>query len=322
MEQTVSTFYKFADFPDYAEWKPKLFELGKREKVTGTLILAKEGINGTLSGTANGIDSFLKFITADKRFKNLPIRSMTSPRQTFYRLRIIIRQEIVTLGSPDILPSNGSGKYVEPENWNELIKDPDIELIDVRNDYEVEIGTFEGAENPNTQTFGQWSEFVKKRWGPGRKKKVAMFCTGGIRCEKASAHLVQNGFDEVYHLKGGILHYLEKISPENSKWRGECFVFDHRVAVTHGLKDGKTKLCFSCRWPLSEEDCESPDFEQGVSCPRCVTKLTPTRKESLRERQRQMSLAKKRKTQHIGKEMPKRQEKPGSSCMSKEDDIL
>jgi UPF0176 protein len=304
MEQTVSTFYKFAEFPDHAEWKPRLAQLGKKEKVTGTLILANEGINGTVAGPEKGLIRFLGEITSDPRFADLPIRSMVTPRQTFYRLRIVIRPEIVTLGDPTILPSNGSGQYVNPEDWNELISDPDVELIDVRNDYEVEIGSFEGAENPQTETFGEWDEYVKKRWGKERKKKVAMFCTGGIRCEKASAHLVQNGFEEVYHLKGGILNYLEQIDPENSKWKGECFVFDHRVAVTHGLKDGQTKLCFSCRWPLSQEDFESPDFEEGVSCPRCSPKLTAERREGLRERQRQMALARERNTQHIGKKMP------------------
>ena len=304
MEQTVSTFYKFAEFPDHAEWKPRLAQLGEKEKVTGTLILANEGINGTVAGPEHGLTRFLKEITSDLRFAGLPIRSMVTPRQTFYRLRIVIRPEIVTLGDPSILPSNGSGQYVNPEDWNELISDPEVELIDVRNDYEVEIGSFEGAKNPQTETFGEWDEYVKKRWGKERKKKVAMFCTGGIRCEKASAHLVQNGFEEVYHLKGGILNYLEQIDPENSKWKGECFVFDHRVAVTHGLKDGQTKLCFSCRWPLSQEDFESPDFEEGVSCPRCSPKLSAERREGLRERQRQMTLARERNTQHIGKKMP------------------
>ena len=306
MEQKVITFYKFAEFPDHAQWKQKLEKIGEREQISGTLILANEGINATLSGSPHGLDQFLVFICKDERFSDLPIRSMMTPRSTFYRLRILVRPEIVTLGDPSILPSNGSGKYVEPEAWNDLISQPDIEVIDVRNDYEVEIGSFEGAINPETQTFGQWADFVDQRWGDSRKKKVAMFCTGGIRCEKASAHLVQNGFDEVYHLKGGILNYLEKVSPEQSKWRGECFVFDHRVSVVHGLADGTTELCFSCRWPLAEDDYQSPEFEAGVSCPRCASKLSPERKEGLRERQRQMALARKRKTKHIGGKMPNR----------------
>jgi UPF0176 protein len=306
MEQKVITFYRFAEFPEHKEWKPKLEQLGEKEKVSGTLILANEGINATLSGSPEALDRILSFICKDARFTNLPIRSMTTPRPTFYRLRIITRPEIVTLGDPSILPSNGSGKYVEPEEWNDLISQPDIEVIDVRNNYEVEIGSFDGAINPNTQTFGQWTDFVEKRWGESRKKKVAMFCTGGIRCEKASAHLVQNGFDEVYHLKGGILNYLEKMNPEESKWQGECFVFDHRVSVVHGLAEGKTELCFSCRWPLAAEDYNSPEYEAGVSCPRCASKLSAERKEGLRERQKQMALARKRKTKHIGKKMPKR----------------
>ena len=306
MEQKVITFYKFAEFPEHAQWKPKLEEIGEREQISGTLILANEGINATLSGSPHGLDQFLGFICKDERFSDLPIRSMMTPRSTFYRLRILVRPEIVTLGDPSILPSNGSGKYVEPEAWNDLISQPDVEVIDVRNDYEVEIGSFEGAINPKTQTFGQWADFVDRRWGDSKKKKVAMFCTGGIRCEKASAHLVQNGFDEVYHLKGGILNYLEKVSPEQSKWRGECFVFDHRVSVVHGLADGTTELCFSCRWPLAEDDYQSPEFEAGVSCPRCASKLSPEKKEGLRERQRQMALARKRKTKHIGGKMPNR----------------
>jgi UPF0176 protein len=306
MEQKVITFYKFAEFPEHAQWKPKLEEIGEKEQISGTFILANEGINATLSGSPDGLDKFLGFVCKDERFADLPIRSMMTPRSTFYRLRIVIRPEIVTLGDPSILPSNGSGKYVEPEAWNDLISQPDIEVIDVRNDYEVEIGSFDGAINPKTQTFGQWADFVDQRWGNSKKKKVAMFCTGGIRCEKASAHLVQNGFDEVYHLKGGILNYLEKVSPEQSKWRGECFVFDHRVSVIHGLADGKIELCFSCRWPLAEDDYQSPEFEAGVSCPRCASKLSPERREGLRERQRQMALARKRKTKHIGVKMPSR----------------
>ena len=238
MEQKVVTFYRFAEFPEHKSWKPKLEKLGQKEKISGTLILANEGINATLSGPADGLDRFINYISSDSRFTGLPLRSMVTPRPTFYRLRVIVRPEIVTLGDPSILPSNGSGKYIEPEDWNEVISDPEVEVIDVRNDYEVAIGTFEGAVNPETQTFGQWADFVDQRWGKERKKKVAMFCTGGIRCEKASAHLVQNGFDEVYHLKGGILNYLEKIDPQQSKWYGECFVFDHRVSVVHGLVDG------------------------------------------------------------------------------------
>ena len=273
MEQKVATFYRFAKFPDHASWKPKLEELGEKEKITGTLILAEEGINATLSGPEDGLDRFIDFLGTDPRFANLPIRSMTTPRPTFYRLRILIRPEIVTLGDPSILPSNGSGKYVEPEDWNELINDPDVDVIDVRNDYEVQMGTFTGAVNPETQTFGQWADFVEKRWGQERKKKVAMFCTGGIRCEKASAHLVQNGFEEVYHL-GAVFSTIWKGSPSTESVGRGMFCFDHRVSVVHGLIDGKTRLCFSCRWPC-RGGLPVPRLRRGVSCPRCAPKLTP-----------------------------------------------
>ena len=219
---------------------------------------------------------------------------MTTPRPTFYRLRILIRPEIVTLGDPSILPSNGSGKYVEPEDWNELINDPDVDVIDVRNDYEVQMGTFTGAVNPETQTFGQWADFVEKRWGQERKKKVAMFCTGGIRCEKASAHLVQNGFEEVYHLRGGILNYLETIQPEQSHWEG-MFVFDHRVSVIHGLIDVRPPM-FSCRWPLAEEDYLSPITKRSL-LPSMFIQTYP-RQTGRIERQKQMTLAKEKNQAH------------------------
>jgi len=219
-------------------------------------------------------------------------------------LRIAIREEIVTLGLPGINPAKVVGQYVEPEDWNALIKDPDVLLVDTRNDYEVELGTFKGALDPDTQNFSEWPDFVKDSLEKSQKRKVAMFCTGGIRCEKASSHLLQNGFDEVYHLRGGILHYLEKISPEESLWEGECFVFHHQVSVTHGLKDGKAVLCFGCRWPLTDADLSSPDYEEGVSCPKCNGGLSERKRESLRERQRQVELARKRREPHIGRKMP------------------
>ena len=234
----------------------------------------------------------------------MPSRECISERTTFYRLRINLRKEIVTLGDPSISPAKKVGKHIEPEDWNDLLEDPEIMLVDTRNDYEVALGSFEGAENPNTQTFRQWPEFVQQSLKKQQKRKVAMFCTGGIRCEKASSHLLENGYDEVYHLKGGILNYLEKIQPEQSKWKGECFLFDHRVSVTHGLADGLAKLCFGCRWPLLEEDFSSPLYEEGISCPRCFNSLSEEKKEKLRERHKQVELAQKRQTSHIGQKMP------------------
>jgi UPF0176 protein len=304
MERTIITFYQFADLPDFQEWKIRLEDLGEKEKVLGTIILGKEGINATICGSEDGVRKFMAFIRADERFAEMPSRSTFTSRETFYRLRVAIRDEIVTLGVPGIDPTEVVGQYVEPEDWNTLITDPDILLVDTRNDYEVELGTFKGALDPNTQNFSEWPDFAKDSLSNSPKRKVAMFCTGGIRCEKASSHLLQNGFDEVYHLRGGILHYLEKIDPEESQWEGECFVFHHQVSVTHGLKDGEAVLCFGCRWPLTEEDLSSPDYEKGVSCPKCHGGLSDRKRESLRERQRQIELARKRRETHIGRKMP------------------
>lgn len=304
MKQTILTFYKFVCFEDYKAWQTLLEDKGESLSVLGTIILAKEGINATISGQDDQVREFLRVITDDKRFADLRPRESFSERKTFYRLKILLRDEIVTLGDQTINPNKQVGKYVEPEDWNELIRDPDITLVDTRNDYEVALGSFEGAVNPKTSTFREWDQFVAENLDKKKNKKIAMFCTGGIRCEKASAHLLQHGFDEVFHLKGGILNYLEKISPDHSKWDGECFIFDHRVSVVHGLKDGESKLCFGCRWPLSQQDLESPNYEEGVSCPKCYDSLTESKRESLRERQRQVKRADAKNLSHIGQKMP------------------
>jgi len=304
MERTITTFYQFADLPDFKEWKSRLEERGEKEQVLGTVILGKEGINATISGPEEGVRDFMAFIRADERFAGMPSRSTFTSRETFYRLRVVIRDEIVTLGVPGIDPTEVVGQYVEPEDWNDMIDDPDVLLVDTRNDYEVELGTFKGALDPDTQNFSEWPDFVKDFLKKSPKRKIAMFCTGGIRCEKASSHLLQNGFEEVYHLKGGILNYLEKIEPEESLWEGECFVFNHQVSVTHGLKDGQAVLCFGCRWPLSDDDLSSPDYEKGVSCQKCNKELSDSKRESLRERQRQVELARRRQETHIGRKMP------------------
>ena len=210
----------------------------------------------------------------------------------------------MTLGDPSINPNKAVGKYVEPKDWNKLIRDPNVRVIDTRNEYEVKVGTFKGAENPHTDSFGQWPEYVKNELGENKKQKIAMFYTGGIRCEKASSHLLENGFKEVYHLKGGILNYLETIPPEESDWDGECFIFDNRVSVTHGLKDGETQLCYGCRWPLSDDDLKSEKYEYGISCPRCFDSLNEAKTQSLEERHKQLKLAEERNVPHIGMEMP------------------
>ncbi len=302
-KQSILTFYKFVSFEDCRHWKSKLEERGRDLSILGTVILAKEGINATISGTSENVREFIRFLKQDERFSDLGTRESFSNRKTFYRLKIFLRDEIVTLGDPSVNPNDAVGEYVDPEDWNDLIRDPEVTLIDARNDYEVSLGTFEGALNPNTRTFRQWDAFVKENLDPMRHGKVAMFCTGGIRCEKASSHLLQNNFKKVYHLKGGILNYLEKISPRQSKWQGECFIFDHRVSVVHGLREGVSKICYGCRWPLSSEDLESPDYEEGVSCPQCHDSLTAEKKERLRERNRQVKMADERNLAHLGQKI-------------------
>jgi UPF0176 protein len=305
MEHTILTFYKFTSFPEFSDWKQVLEKEGRKWGIIGTIILAKEGINATISGKEENVYLFLGKIKEDSRFSDIRARKSTTERKTFYRLKIFLRDEIVTLGDDSINPNKAVGHYIEPDQWNKVIEDPEVLLVDTRNDYEVAIGTFAGAINPETKTFREWDGYVKANLDKKKHKKVAMFCTGGIRCEKASAHLLHHGFEEVYHLKGGILNYLEQVEPEESKWEGECFIFDHRVSLVHGLKDGQSQLCFGCRWPLSQEDLISEKYEEGVSCPKCHDSQSEKKKEGLRERQRQINLANSENRPHIGQKMPK-----------------
>ena len=300
MEQAVATFYSFVSMPDCEEFRDRLRDKCIEEDVLGTIILAEEGINATIAGPRQGVDNVLAFLRSDERLAGMPHRECPTNRITFHRLRIILRPEIVTLGDPSINPNDAVGEYVEPEDWNDVISDPDVTVIDTRNDYEIEIGTFKGAIDPKTEVFGEWDAYVKKNLIDLKKKKVAMFCTGGIRCEKASAHLLKEGFGTVYHLKGGILNYLQKVKPENSLWEGECFVFDHRVSVGHGLEEGECEVCFGCRWPLTKEEMESPEYEPGVCCHRCADSLGEERRASLEERHRQVMLARFNQRKHIG----------------------
>ena len=308
MEYTVATFYHFADLPDFEAKQVPIKAFCDSQSVLGTIILAPEGINGTIAGPSAGITATLDFLRADERLAKLPTRLSHTDRKTFHRMRVILRPEIVTLGDPSVNPNEAVGQYVEPKDWNVLINDPEVTLIDTRNDYEVEVGTFKGAIDPKTTTFGEWPEYVENNLNPETHPKIAMFCTGGIRCEKASAHLLKNGFKQVFHLRGGILSYLENVPESESAWEGDCFVFDHRVAVKHGLEQGDFEICFGCRWPISEEDTRSPLYEPGVSCPRCAEELTDERRARLRERHKQVMLARKRNGTHIG-EQPKRKPK-------------
>ena len=308
MEYTVATFYLFADLPDFEAKQAPIKAFCDSQAVLGTIILAPEGINGTIAGPSAGVAAVLNYLHSDERLAKLPTRLSHTDRKTFHRMRVILRPEIVTLGDPSVNPNEAVGQYVEPEDWNDLINDPEVVLIDTRNDYEVEVGTFKGAIDPKTETFGEWPEYVKKNLDPKMHPKIAMFCTGGIRCEKASAHLLKSGFKNVFHLRGGILSYLEKVPETESSWEGDCFVFDHRVAVKHGLEQGDYEICFGCRWPISKMDVESTKYEPGVSCPRCADELTAERRERLRERHKQVMLARKRNGTHIG-EQPRRKPK-------------
>jgi UPF0176 protein len=296
----TAALYKFVELPDFADLKAPLLDCCNNNQVKGTILLASEGINGTIAGSSEGVHAVLAFLRTDPRFTDLVHKESFSEKAPFYRLKIRLKREIVTMGIPDINPPLMAGKYVKPDEWNKLLDDPDVVVVDVRNDFEVSMGTFEGAINPKTKSFSELPEWVLRETALRNKHKVAMFCTGGIRCEKSTAFLRTQGFDEVYHLEGGILKYLETVPEAESRWEGECFVFDERVSVGHGLKPGNYELCRGCRHPISQEDKASELFVLGVSCPHCHDSKTETKKQGLSERQRQIELAKRRNQVHIG----------------------
>lgn len=299
----VSALYRFARFPDFESFRERLLNLMLEHEVRGTLLLAAEGINGTIAGSREGVDAVLDWLQRDERFAGLETKESSVDENPFYRSKVKLKKEIVTMGVEDIDPNEIVGTYVDARQWNDLIADPDVLLLDTRNKYEVEIGTFEGAVNPETESFREFPDYIRNNLDPGRHRKVAMFCTGGIRCEKSTAYLKQQGFDEVYHLKGGILKYLEQVPEAESKWRGECFVFDNRVTVNHSLERGQYDQCHACRMPITAEDKESDQYQQGVSCPHCFDKHSPEQIKRYAERERQMELARQRGEEHIGQAM-------------------
>ncbi|XZN96471.1 MAG: rhodanese-related sulfurtransferase [Microcoleus sp.] len=299
-EFLTAALYKFVELSDFAELRAPLLACCEANQVVGTILLAEEGINGTIAGAPESIYAVLAFLRSDSRFADLVHKESYSEKLPFYRLKVRLKREIVTMGVPDINPNHMAGQYVKPEEWNKLLDDPDVVVVDVRNDYEVSIGTFKGAIDPKTKSFSELPEWVLKETALREKPKVAMFCTGGIRCEKSTAFLRQVGFDEVYHLEGGILKYLETVPEAESRWEGECFVFDERVTVGHGLKPGDYELCRACRHPISQEDRASELFVLGMSCPHCYGTKTEAQKQSLSERQRQIELAKSGDQKHIG----------------------
>jgi len=296
----VTALYHFTRLPDFADWQDPLRTHCDAYGIKGTLLLASEGINGTVAGSREAIDALIDWLHAKPEFADLEHKESYAPAMPFYRLKVRLKKEIVTMGVPGTDPTKIVGTYVESQDWNELIVDPDTIVIDTRNDYEVQIGTFDGAVNPQTDAFREFPDWVARNENRLKGKKIAMFCTGGIRCEKSTAFMKSQGYEDVFHLKGGILKYLEDVPEEQSKWKGECFVFDERVSVGHGLRIGPHTLCRACRHPLSPEDLRSPHFKEGISCAHCIDKFTNEDRERFAMRQRQVELAHERGQRHIG----------------------
>ena len=284
---TVAALYHFARLPDPAVRQGPLLDLCLAQGLCGTLLLAPEGINGTIAGPRGGIDAVLAHIRAWDGFSGLQWKDSAAQTPPFARMKVRLKAEIVTMGQPDVDPTASVGHYVAPQDWNELISAPDVAVIDTRNDYEVQIGTFKGAVDPDTTTFRDFPAWWEENAHRFHNKRIAMFCTGGIRCEKSTNYLISQGVNDVFHLQGGILKYLEEVPQEDSLWQGECFVFDQRVSLGHGLQQGQYHLCHACRRPLSPEDRQRPEFELGACCHRCVDEYTPEDRERFRERQRQ-----------------------------------
>ncbi|MGI9483200.1 MAG: rhodanese-related sulfurtransferase [Hyphomicrobiales bacterium] len=296
----VAALYKFVPLADYEQRREPLQAVCEKNHVMGTVLLASEGINGTIAGPAEGIRNVLGWLRTQPGLAELEHKESWAETMPFHRMKVRLKKEIVTMGVEGVDPNALVGTYVEPEDWNALISDPDVVLVDTRNAFEYSIGTFRGAIDPKTRSFREFPDWVKVSEELSEKPKVAMFCTGGIRCEKATSYLKELGYEEVFHLKGGILKYLETVPEEESLWEGECFVFDQRVSVGHGLEVGEYDMCHACRMPLAEEEKQSPFYEKGVSCPKCHATLDERKRARFKSRQKQIELAKKRGTRHLG----------------------
>jgi len=301
----VCALYKFVTLENYQAMRQPIQDVMEKNHVRGTLLLANEGINGTIAGSRHAIDKVITWLKSDPRLIELECKESITSVIPFNRTKVKLKKEIVTMGIEGIDPKQVVGTYVNAQDWNSLIDDPEVLVIDTRNDYEFQVGTFKNAINPNTQSFREFPQYVKENLDSDKHKKVAMFCTGGIRCEKSTAFLKQQGFDEVYHLKGGILKYLEEMPIESTLWEGECFVFDERVTVNHHLEKGSYDQCNACRLPITEIDKISDKYQQGVSCPHCFDKVTLEQRARFSEREKQMALAKKRGESHLGEDAAK-----------------
>lgn len=296
----VCAMYKFVSLESYGRLRQPLHRVMEDNGVRGTLLLAQEGINGTIAGSREGVDKVLAWLRSDPRLVDIDTKESYTSVPPFNRTKVKIKKEIVTMGVEGIDPRRVVGTYVKPSDWNRLITDPEVILIDTRNDYECQVGTFKNAINPKTESFREFPRFVKDQLNPAKHKKIAMFCTGGIRCEKSTAYLKELGFEEVYHLQGGILKYLEEMPVKDTLWQGECFVFDERVTVNHALQKGEHDQCHACRLPITAKDKVDPRYQKGVSCPHCHDKLTAEQKSRFSEREKQMRLARQRGEAHIG----------------------
>lgn len=289
----VAALYQFHPVDNPAGLQQQLLDLLNSLNICGTLIVAGEGINGTVAGSRAAIDQMHKYLL-DSGFTNMEYKESSSSEKPFRKTKVKLKKEIVTLGV-EVQPRSQVGHYLNPKEWHDFIQQDDVILIDTRNDYEYKAGTFKNAIDPQTESFREFPEYVEKNLSDAKDKKIAMFCTGGIRCEKSTSLLLQQGFKEVYHLKGGILNYLEQIPAEQSLWEGECFVFDNRTGVTHGVQEGESVKCHACGWPLSPEEVELPSYELGVSCVYCIDKTTEQQKSGFRMRQSQLTKAKRKR---------------------------
>lgn len=308
----VAALYKFAPLPDFQELRPVIQTLCDDADALGTILLAAEGINGTICAPETGMISILEWLQADPRFTGMSLKFSFSTEQAFLRMKVRLKKEIVTMGIAGVNPAEKTGAYVEPKEWDKLIADPDVMVIDTRNTYETAIGMFAGAVDPKTTNFRDfpaWAKALAEQDAASRPKKLAMYCTGGIRCEKASALMQDFGFEEVYHLKGGILKYLEDVPSAASSWQGECFVFDARVTVDHDLKPGQFGMCHACRMPLSPTEMTHPHYVDGISCHHCKEAQKPERAKRFAERQKQIALSRARGESHLGT-APRRAKKP------------
>ena len=303
----VATFYKFFKVDDLVALQDQLYAICNKNNVMGTILIANEGVNGTISSKPREIEKTLISIQKDDRFSEIEIKYSSTNKQPFHKMRVRLKKEIVTIGLPEINPNKTVGTYVKPEQWNDVISDPDVILIDTRNKFEIKIGSFKNALDPRTTSFRDFPEWVKKfkQDKTNTNKKIAMYCTGGIRCEKASSLMKEEGFNEVYHLQGGILKYLEQVEKEKSLWEGECFVFDDRVCLTENLEVGSYKMCFACRMPITEDEINDDRYEEGISCLYCYDKTTEEKKERFESRQKQIELSKLRGEKHIGGQQKK-----------------